>query len=138
MTKQEELDFDGLKYKKLTFSGVKNEYVSAQVFIGAYKNVDNYYLEVSDLKSGNNVLEAENFDVYKAIRYIQLLELNDDEDITIEDVNNAYRQLSKIYHPDIANSRYGDGKKFVELQEAKDYLLENIEEVKHLVCKYFK
>ena len=63
--KQEELEFNGLKYEKLTFSGVKNEYVSAQIFIAAFVNVDEYFLEVSDLKSGSNVLESKNFEVYK-------------------------------------------------------------------------
>ena len=77
-----------------------------------------------------------NIDIFKTIRYIQLLELNEDEDITIEDLKKNYRQLSQIYHPDIANSRYSDGKKFMELKKAYDYLLENIDEINKVVKDY--
>lgn len=77
-----------------------------------------------------------NIDIFKTIRYIQLLELNEDEDITIEDLKKNYRQLSQIYHPDIANSRYSDGKKFMELKKAYDYLLENIYEINKVVKDY--
>ena len=71
------------------------------------------------------------------IRYIQLLELNEDTDITEEDITSSYRALSKIYHPDIANSRYKDGKKFNELKKARDYLLEYIEDVNSIRKDYF-
>ena len=77
-------------------------------------------------------------DVIKAVRYIQLLELNEDEDITEEDIRNAYKQLSRIYHPDISNKRYIDGKKFVELKDAHDYLLKHIDQIRNLVTRYFK
>lgn len=71
------------------------------------------------------------------VRYIQLLELNEDTDITEEDVISSYKALSKIYHPDIANSRYKDGKKFNELKKARDYLLEYIEDVNSIRQAYF-
>lgn len=82
--------------------------------------------------------EKPKVNVAKAIRYIQLLELNEDEDITIDDIKDSYRQLSKIYHPDIANKRYTDGKKFTELKDAHDYLIEYIDDIKNMVLKYFK
>ena len=95
--------------------------------------------KIKEFKYQKEKSENENkLDVIKAVRYIQLLELNEDEDITEEDVRNAYKQLSRIYHPDISNKRYTDGKKFIELKVAHDYLLGHIEQIRTLVTKYFK
>lgn len=52
-------------------------------------------------------------------------------------VNELYRKLSHIYHPDVANARYKDGKKFVELKDAHDYLIENIDYVNGLIRNSF-
>lgn len=78
-----------------------------------------------------------NNDILKIISYLNLLELPIDKPITQDAVIDAYRKLSKIYHPDVANSRYKDGKKFIELQEAKDYLLNNLSYVNNLISSGF-
>lgn len=72
-------------------------------------------------------------EVLKIISYLTLLELDIKTQISKEMVIDAYRKLAQIYHPDVANSRYKDGKKFIELQEAKDYLINNMSYVNSLI-----
>lgn len=76
-------------------------------------------------------------DLIKVISYLTLLELSIDSKITEEQVKTAYRRLSKIYHPDLSNERYKDGKKFIQLQEAKDYLINNLSYVNRLIASNF-
>ena len=76
-------------------------------------------------------------EILKIISYLNILELPNDKPITVDLVNEAYRKLSHIYHPDVANARYKDGKKFVELKDAHDYLIENIDYVNGLIRNSF-
>jgi uncharacterized metal-binding protein YceD (DUF177 family)/uncharacterized protein YktA (UPF0223 family) len=76
-------------------------------------------------------------DLIKVISYLTLLELSTDLKINEEQVKTAYRQLSKIYHPDLSNEKYKDGKKFIQLQEAKDYLINNLAYVNRLIASNF-
>lgn len=71
------------------------------------------------------------------IQYVTLLELDIKNEITVKEINDQYRRLAKIYHPDVANSRYNDGKKFKELNNAKTYLIENIEIVNMYISRGF-
>lgn len=48
----------------LTYYAVKNEYESSQLMLTAKDNISAYFLEVSDLTSGSNVLSKDNFTVY--------------------------------------------------------------------------
>lgn len=76
-------------------------------------------------------------EILKIISYLNILELPNDNLITSDQVNEAYRKLSHIYHPDVANARYKDGKKFVELKDAHDYLIDNIDYVNNLIKNSF-
>ena len=76
-------------------------------------------------------------DNVKIISYLNILELPIDQPINAEIVNGAYRKLSKIYHPDVANDRYKDGKKFIELQNARDYLIANVDIVNSAISNGF-
>ena len=78
-----------------------------------------------------------NNDILKIITYLTLLELDIENLISKEMVIDAYKKLSKVYHPDVANNRYKDGKKFIELQQAKNYLIENISYVNSLIMAGF-
>ena len=49
----------------LVYNAVRNEYESVQLLISATKAIENFSLEVSDLKSGENIFSAENITVYK-------------------------------------------------------------------------
>ena len=106
------------KYFKLSYEGG---------YDNAYGKYQQYF----------KVIEKPKVSEVLVVRYVQLLELNHDNDITVDDVEDSYRALSKIYHPDIANKRYSDGKKFMELKEARDYLIEYIDDVNVLAKKYF-
>ena len=73
----------------------------------------------------------------KIISMLTLLELPLDSEVSPNDINDQYKKLVKVYHPDVANNRYKDGKKFIELQHAKDYLLQNINEVNRTILRGF-
>lgn len=47
-------------------------------------------------------------DAVKIIQMLTLLEVSINQILTVELINNQYRKLAKIYHPDVANSRYVD------------------------------
>lgn len=79
-----------------------------------------------------------NNEVIIIIQYLTLLELDIDKTITHQNIQSQFRKLSHIYHPDIANERYSDGKKFIELQQAKEYLISNIEYVNIMIRNGFR
>lgn len=63
---------------------------------------------------------------------IKLLEINKDiDDISLKFLKKKYRELAKKYHPD--TSEYKDGKKFVELEAAYDFLVKNIDVLKKFI-----
>lgn len=72
-------------------------------------------------------------EIIKIITYLNLLELPLNKIVTKEKIEEAYRKLSHIYHPDVANSRYKDGKKFIELKNAKEFLINNISYVNQII-----
>ena len=76
-------------------------------------------------------------EIVKIISYLNILELPVNTLISKESITIAYRKLAHIYHPDVANARYKDGEKFKKLQEAKDYLLNNINYVNDLIRNDF-
>lgn len=73
----------------------------------------------------------------KVIKYLTLLELNFNKPITEDIINCEFRKLSQVYHPDVAKARYSDGKKFIELQEARNYLIENLTFANNLILNGF-
>ena len=68
-------------------------------------------------------------DMKKANECIKSLELDPSKELTLDSIKSQFRKLSKIYHPDLANSMYKDGKKFIEINEAYNYLNKNYEEI---------
>jgi len=61
------------------------------------------------------------------VDYLEILELNNLPKISVDDINNKFRQLSKKYHPDVtAINSYKDGNMFIEIKEARDYILSNL------------
>lgn len=76
-------------------------------------------------------------EILKIISYLNIIELPNDKPISTDIVNESYRKLSHIYHPDVANARYKDGKKFVELKEAREYLLKNLSYINDLIRNGF-
>ncbi|MCR4898419.1 MAG: J domain-containing protein, partial [Acholeplasmatales bacterium] len=75
--------------------------------------------------------------ISEIIEYIVVLELDIKKPYTYDDVENNYKQLSKIYHPDTAIKRYKDGKKFMLLNEARAYLIDNFEYVNKLIINNY-
>lgn len=73
----------------------------------------------------------------KIIKYLILLELDSNTFITEEMINKQYHKLAKIYHPDLADEKFKNGEKFIQLQEAKDYLLKNIYKVNNILNNNF-
>ena len=51
--------------------------------------------------------------------FYEILELN--QDCSLEDIKNSYRQLCKIYHPD---RNPDDKSKFLEIQKAYEKLID--------------
>ena len=61
---QTDVGYENKGEAKLTYNAVRNEYENYQLLISATKEVKEYYLESSDLKSGFDVLSKENITVY--------------------------------------------------------------------------
>ena len=61
---QYDVDFSEKQGMELNYHAVRNEYESMQLIITAEKDIDRFYLQKSDLKSGDKVLSADNIDVY--------------------------------------------------------------------------
>ena len=63
-------------------------------------------------------------------KYLQIFEIEDFSLITTGFINSKYRALSKKYHPDMPT---GSHEKFVLLNEAKDFFLNNIDVIKKVL-----
>ena len=63
----------------------------------------------------------------KTIKYLKVLGLSTTGPVDENEIKKAFRNKAKIYHPDTCEVRYKDGKMFILIQEAKDYLLENLD-----------
>lgn len=62
----------------------------------------------------------------KLKKYLSIMELESTANLTPDIIKLSYRKLSRKYHPDQAAPQYRDGKQFILLTEAKDYLLANL------------
>lgn len=69
------------------------------------------------------------------MKYLELLELDNETKIDEEMIQRNFRKLSFMYHPDRAAEEYKDGKRFVELQEARKYLISNIKSANNILSK---
>lgn len=74
-----------------------------------------------------------NNEMMKIMKYLILLELENENKIDEQMIQKSFRELSFIYHPDMAEERYKDGKRFVELQQAREYLISNISYVNNIL-----
>ena len=64
------------------------------------------------------------------IKYMTVLEIYDETEISEELLKAQFRKLTKIYHPDATKvDAYKDGDKYIRIKEAYEYLQKNIEEV---------
>jgi|GEM_PF-4896870 len=72
-------------------------------------------------------------DKRKVIKFLTLLELPLENHISPEQVSNSYRKLCQVFHPDVAHKRYADGKKFIELTEAYNFVSNNIGVINYLI-----
>ncbi len=61
----------------------------------------------------------------EVFKYLKIFNLDTTKHLDLEALNREYRKLAKIYHPDAMNSLYSDGKMFVEINNAYDYLKDN-------------
>lgn len=67
-------------------------------------------------------------------KYIELLELPQEEQLNLEIIKNQYRLLYKKYHPEFTESKeFIDEKKLKEITEAYLYLKDNIDYVNNLL-----
>ena len=68
-------------------------------------------------------------DIKILISSLTELDLLDSKLLNEDDIRSQYRKLTKVYHPDVSPSMFKDGKKFVKIQDAAEYLISNLEEV---------
>ena len=66
-------------------------------------------------------------------RYLKILLLDSHNTISVADIETNYKKLVKIYHPDTCIDAYKDGKMFIEITNAKDYLINNINSVNEYI-----
>ena len=71
------------------------------------------------------------------IKYLTVLELPLDEQITEDMIRKNFRTLSKIYHPDTSSEVFKDGQKFLLLKDATDFLIQNLAEINFLILHNF-
>ena len=77
--------------------------------------------------------------INKIISYLNLLELPLDRRINKEDVEKQYRilALALIYHPDVSSKHNNSDDKFIKLQEAHDFIIDNIDYINFLIENNF-
>ena len=80
----------------------------------------------------------ENIDIKTIVSYLTLLELPLDKEVNLDTLKNQYLSLSKVYHPDTSIERYADGKKFILIKNAYDFLSKNIGLVNYLIQNNFE
>ncbi len=78
-----------------------------------------------------------NTEILQIIGYLNLLELSLSNKLTKETVEKQYRTMSHIYHPDVSAKYYKDGKKFIQLKEAYNFVINNIDYVNKLIENNF-
>ncbi len=65
----------------------------------------------------------------KIKEYLDVLELSSIETLDENTLKRAYLKMSKKYHPDVCDEAYKDGVMFKKVNEANDYLKNNLETV---------
>lgn len=61
--------------------------------------------------------------------YLDVLELSNIDRLDETTLKKAYLKMSKKYHPDVCDEKYKDGIMFKKVNEANDYLKNNIDTV---------
>ncbi len=61
---QDDLDYAGKREAKLSYNAVRNEHESQQLFLTASRKVNEYELEINDLRCGDAIFSKENVTVY--------------------------------------------------------------------------
>ncbi len=61
--------------------------------------------------------------------YLDVLELSNIDRLDETTLKKAYLKMSKKYHPDVCEEKYKDGIMFKKVNEANDYLKNNIDSV---------
>lgn len=61
--------------------------------------------------------------------YLDVLDLSKIDTLDEQTLKKAYLKMSKKYHPDVCETKYKDGIMFKKVNEANDYLKNNIETV---------
>lgn len=67
--------------------------------------------------------------------YMDLLAIPRDADFSIQDIESNFKMLSKIYHPDMKKVDNAEIK-FIELKNAKDYLITHYAMIKELIGEH--
>lgn len=71
--------------------------------------------------------------------YLDVLELSNIDRLDETTLKKAYLKMSKKYHPDVCEEKYKDGIMFKKVNEANDYLKNNIDTVNEYLknpCAY--
>lgn len=74
-------------------------------------------------------------DEYKILYYVELLSIPINSRFTVQDIESNYKMLSKIYHPDM-NKVENSHHKFLKLNEARDFLVDNYADVIETLSKH--
>ena len=91
-------------------------------FKGAYYKYQEYF-------NPNSKATSTSFSNSKIDECLKILNLDKTKDISLDTIKSQFRKLSKIYHPDLCEPKYKDGKKFMELNDAYNYLNDNINNI---------
>ena len=92
-------------------------------FKGAYYKYQEYF-------NPNSKTTTSSFSNSKIDECLKILNIDKSKEITLDIIKSQFRKLSKVYHPDLCEEKYKDGKKFMELNDAYNYLNENINNIK--------
>ena len=60
---------------------------------------------------------------------LKILAIPNDSEFTVNDIENHYRMLSKMYHPDMKKVKNSD-ERFIKIKEARDFLVDNFDVIK--------
>lgn len=73
-------------------------------------------------------------DINLIFNYLSVLAIPTDSDFSINDIENHYRMLSKMYHPDMKKV-HNSNERFILIKEARDFLVNNFVEIKQIISK---
>ena len=98
-----------------------------EAYEGGFKGAYNKYQEYFNPNSNKTSYSTSNSKIDECLK---ILSLDKTKDITLDIIKSQFRKLSKIYHPDLCEPKYKDGKKFIELNDAYNYLNQNFNNIK--------